>query len=284
MPKYASGNWFLSFHRQKRAGFGHSYRVLRPKSARLNGFNWPEYFTFASIQPLSFNYTLTQMPRLKLTHAQSCAYCYQDFIPNKRGTQRFCSASCRTTHCRKKSAGTLGRVTRLPGPAKAHIGGSSFAETTLASATGALAANAVSQTAEYFVVTKGLVQQVEQLTSLVQQLITAQMNTTKLVGRGTLNVLTRLGASKEEALEAINTPFLPPAPVEKAPVSATASSPTPPAPALPLAGQPQVAPSTRNLSSGRVEASKATRRMRFNPDTVKAASTDPSTLGTSTEV
>lgn len=146
------------------------------------------------------------MARLKTAYEQSCAYCHSDFVPRKRGTQRFCSASCRTTYCRKKREGTLGRVTKLRGLERGLQRGS-FAETALASATGALAANAVSQTAEYFAVTRGLVQQVDQLTHLVQQLIKDQANSAKQIGRGTLTVLTKLGASKAEALEAISTPF-----------------------------------------------------------------------------
>ena len=149
------------------------------------------------------------MARLKPTHMQSCAYCYDDFVPRKRGTQRFCSSSCRTTYCRKKRQGTLGKLKKLPGPLqKQQKGANTFAEMALASATGAFAANAVSQTAEYFVVTQGLVKQVEQLTKLVQQLVVDQTDNAKRLGRGTLTMLTKLGASKEEAWKAINTPFM----------------------------------------------------------------------------
>ena len=78
----------------------------------------------------------------------------------------------------------------------------------MASTTGALAANAVSQTTEYFAVTQGLVKQVEQLTKLVQQLVVDQTDNAKRLGRGTLTMLTKLGATKEEAWKAINTPFM----------------------------------------------------------------------------
>lgn len=149
------------------------------------------------------------MARLKPTHTQSCVYCHGEFVPRKRGTQRFCSASCRTTHCRKKRAGTLGKFTKLPGPNnEAGMRSNSFAEMALASATGALAANAVSQTTEYFAVTQGLVKQVEHLTKLVQQLVVDQTDNAKRLGRGTLTMLTKLGATKEEAWKAINTPFI----------------------------------------------------------------------------
>lgn len=149
------------------------------------------------------------MARLKPTHTQSCAYCYDEFVPRKRGTQRFCSPSCRTTYCKKKRQGTLGKLRKLPGPIhKQHNGSNSFAEMALASATGALAANAVSQTTEYFAVTQGLVKQVEQLTKLVQQLVVDQTDNAKRLGRGTLTMLTKLGATKEEAWKAINTPFM----------------------------------------------------------------------------
>lgn len=174
------------------------------------------------------------MARLKSTHTQSCKYCYQEYVPVKRGTQLFCSASCRTTYCRKKNKGSLGRVTRLSGPVRNQQKGT-FAETVLASATGALAANAVTQTAEYYAVTKGLVKQVEQLTQLVQQLTASQAATAQLLGRGTLNVLTKLGATKEEALLAINTPF-------QTPAVAPAASAQPEAPALPASNTANMLP------------------------------------------
>ena len=152
---------------------------------------------------------LTQMARLKPTYTQSCDYCHRAFVPRKRGTQRFCSASCRTTHCKKKREGTLGKRTKLKGPGNEFLKGSnSFTEMALASATGALAANAVSQTTEYFAVTQGLVKQVEHLTRLVQQLVVDQAGNAKKLGRGTLTILTKLGATKEEAWKAINTPFM----------------------------------------------------------------------------
>jgi hypothetical protein len=178
------------------------------------------------------------MARLKPTHTQSCTYCHQEYVPVKRGTQRFCSASCRTTYCRKKKNGSLDRGTRIAGPAR-HQQKGTFVETALASATGALAANAVTQTAEYFAVTKGLVKQVEQLTQLVQQLAADQATTARLLGRGTLNVLTKLGATKEEALSAINTPFQTPT---VAPISAQPEMPALPAPntATVLPAQPQL--------------------------------------------
>ena len=152
------------------------------------------------------------MARLQKTYEQPCVYCHQDFIPVKRGTQRFCSASCRTTHCRKKKAGTLGRVTKLKGPRGVMQGGS-FAETVLASATGALAANTLTQTAEYFAVTKGLVKQVEELTRMVVQLSKTQFNTFNLVGKGQVAILKQMGLSREEAFEQLGIPL--PAPVAK---------------------------------------------------------------------
>lgn len=149
------------------------------------------------------------MARLKPTHSQSCDYCHGDFVPRKRGTQRFCCDSCRTTYNRKKKAGTLGKFTKLPGPDKGlNKNPPSFSNMALASATGALAANAVSQTTEYFAVTRGLVKQVEQLTKLVQQLAADQTANAQKLGRGTLTMLTKLGATKEEAWKAINTPFM----------------------------------------------------------------------------
>ena len=130
----------------------------------------------------------------------------------KRGTQRFCSASCRTTHCKKKKAGTLGRVTKLKGPLGIVQRGS-FAETALASATGALAANTLTQTAEYFAVTKSLVKQVEELTRMVTRLSKTQSNTFNLVGKGQVAILKQMGLSREEAFERLGIPL--PAPVAK---------------------------------------------------------------------
>lgn len=185
------------------------------------------------------------MAWLKPTHTQECDYCHQAFIPQKRGTQRFCSASCRTTHCRKKKAGTLGRVTKLKGPGKGLPRGS-FAETALAAATGALAANAVSQTAEYFAVTRGLVQQVTGLTHLVQQLLAQQANNTKMLGRASLTMLTKLGATKAEALQVLNTPFIDGA-TKLLPQPVTA--PEQPVPAQPVPSIPLARPAQPSLST-----------------------------------
>ena len=89
----------------------------------------------------------------------------------------------------------------------------SFAETALASATGALAANTLTQTAEYYAVTKGLVKKVEELTQMVIQLSKTQSNTFNLVGKGQVAILKQLGLSREEALERLGIPL--PAPAAK---------------------------------------------------------------------
>ena len=89
----------------------------------------------------------------------------------------------------------------------------SFAETALASAKGALAANTLTQTAEYFAVTKGIVKQVKQLTRMVIQLSKTQSNTFNLVGKGVMATLKQLGLSREEAFERLGIPL--PAPVAK---------------------------------------------------------------------
>lgn len=134
------------------------------------------------------------MARLKPTHAQSCAYCHQDFIPTRRGTQRFCSGGCRTTYSRKLKAGTLGKLTRLPTPAAVQRQQTpSFGKQVLAAGTGALAANAVSQTAEYFAVTKGLVQEVAELKSLVVQLLNNQAHGNRGLFTGMLTLLEKAG-------------------------------------------------------------------------------------------
>jgi hypothetical protein len=162
------------------------------------------------------------MARLKPTHAQSCAYCHQAFVPVKRGTQRFCSGSCRTTYSRKKKAGTLGRLTQLPTPAAVQPP-SSFVQQALAAGTGALAANVVSQTAEYFAVTQGLVQQVDRLTQLVELLLQNHATSTRLTGSGLLALLQKSGVSTDVArrvlgLSAAKTaPLATPAPAATAP-------------------------------------------------------------------
>ena len=89
----------------------------------------------------------------------------------------------------------------------------SFAETALASATGALAANTLTQTAEYFAVTKGLVKQVEELTQMVIRLSKTQSNTFNLVGKGQVAILKQMGLSREEAFERLGIPLT--APVAK---------------------------------------------------------------------
>ena len=99
----------------------------------------------------------------------------------------------------------------------------SFAETALASATGALAANTLTQTAEYFAVTKGLVKQVEELKRMVIQLSKNQSNTFNLVGKGQVAILKQMGLSREEAFERLG--ILLPAPVAK-PTPKTQLAPT----------------------------------------------------------
>ena len=146
------------------------------------------------------------MAKLQNTYEQPCAYCHQDFVPVKRGTQRFCSASCRTTHCKKKKAGTLGRITKLKGPGRAQPAGT-FMDAALASATGALAANAVSQTTEYFAVTQGLIKQVEHLTRLVERLTANHTTATGVMVRGHMNTLVKMGLSREGASQLLNLPL-----------------------------------------------------------------------------
>lgn len=102
-----------------------------------------------------------------LTHSQSCCYCHQDVVPTRRGTQQYCSASCRTSYCRKKKQGTLHRLKRLPGPATGS--GPSFEKLFLAATAGSLAANATTQLAEYHLVTKGLLAQLAQLQAQLHQ-------------------------------------------------------------------------------------------------------------------
>jgi hypothetical protein len=97
---------------------------------------------------------------------QKCAYCGDKFVPVKRGTQRFCGPSCRVSYCRKKKAGTLGRITHLPGPARASAG-LSFSQTVLAAGLGSLGANLLTQAGEYALVTQDLLQQFQALQQAV---------------------------------------------------------------------------------------------------------------------
>lgn len=115
-----------------------------------------------------------------LTHTQACRYCHQDFVPTRRGTQQYCSASCRTTYCRKKKQGTLHRLKRLAGPVTSSE--TSFEKLVLAATAGSLVANATTQTAEYHLVTKGLLAQIAQLqVQLHQQLALNQQQGQLLV-------------------------------------------------------------------------------------------------------
>ena len=157
------------------------------------------------------------MARLADTYELRCAYCHQEFIPAKRGTQRFCSGSCRTTYCKKKKAGTLGRVTKLKGPGQSGSP-TSFAEMTLASAAGTLAANTLMQGAEYHLVTKDLVEQVTQMRAQVQRLQAAQAASEALheakwrYWAGASSRCSRLGVTEAQARAAIATPFGRPTP------------------------------------------------------------------------
>jgi hypothetical protein len=189
------------------------------------------------------------MARLADTYELRCAYCHQEFIPAKRGTQRFCSGSCRTTYCKKKKAGTLGRVTKLKGPGQSGSP-TSFAEMTLASAAGALAANTLTQGAEYHLVTKDLVEQVTQLRAQVQRLQASQAASearheanVALLGRGILTLLVQSGFTEAQARAAIETPFGRPTPAAESPERPAAAG-EPLASALPPAA-PGPAPRAR---------------------------------------
>jgi len=109
------------------------------------------------------------MARSAPAHKQKCAYCGAKFVPTKRGTQRFCGASCRVSYCRKKKAGTLGQLTPLPGPPR-RAAGLTFQQTVLATGLGSLGANVVTQAWEYALVTRELVQQVRALQHAVAAL------------------------------------------------------------------------------------------------------------------
>ena len=169
------------------------------------------------------------MATLSPTHAQQCVYCYQDFVPAKRGTQKFCSGSCRTTYSKKKKRGTLGRFTHLPGPQGGALppevtGPASFGQQALAAGTGALAANVVSQTAEYFGVTQSIVQEVKELKRLVQMLLRHHTTSTGVTVAGLRHLLAKSGVPPGDIMR-----MLLPAGIE-APLLAKAERP---APALP---------------------------------------------------
>lgn len=198
------------------------------------------------------------MARLKTTHEQICDYCHQDFVPKKRGTQRFCCASCRTTHCRKKRAGTLGRVTKLKGPRLSQPT-STFMDAALASATGALAANAVSQTTEYFAVTQGLIKQVEHLTRLVEQLTANHTTATGIMVRGHMNTLVKLGLPKAEASQVLNLPLAPPKTAPSSQQMEQAASSLPALSSLPLRRKAQN-PAENSVSDLKIDLSDMLKR------------------------
>lgn len=102
------------------------------------------------------------MARSSPTYKQKCAYCGDKFVPTKRGTQRFCGASCRVSYCRKKKAGTLGQLTRRAGPPR-PAAGLSFGQSVLAAGLGSLGANGLTQAGEYLLVTRALAQQLQAL-------------------------------------------------------------------------------------------------------------------------
>jgi hypothetical protein len=133
-----------------------------------------------------------------LTHAQVCRYCHQDFVPTRRGTQLYCSASCRTTYCRKQKQGTLHRLKRLPGPA--HGAPTSFEQLFLAATAGSLTANVVTQTAEYHLVTKDLLAQIAQL----QQQLGQQLALNQQQGQ----LLAQLQHDQQRLLQALGVPLV----------------------------------------------------------------------------
>lgn len=173
-----------------------------------------------------------------LTHSQSCRYCHQDFVPTRRGTQQYCSPSCRTTYCRKKKQGTLHRLQRLPGPATSSA--TSFEKLFLAATAGSLAANATTQTAEYHLVTKDLLAQIAQL----QQQLRQQLSLNQQQGQ----LLVQLQHDQQRLLLALGVPAAaaslpPPAAVERAPGASLGPLPAgaPPGPARTLAPHPPLA-------------------------------------------
>ncbi|NVO86764.1 hypothetical protein [Hymenobacter terrestris] len=109
--------------------------------------------------------------QLPNSHLLACQHCHQEYVPVKRGTQKFCSSSCRSTHSKQKKAGTLGKFTSLPGPTRGGLG---FLESTAAAGVGAATANAL----EYLLVTRHLVsrseehtQQLSAVTELLQHVL-----------------------------------------------------------------------------------------------------------------
>jgi hypothetical protein len=142
-------------------------------------------------------------------------------VPTRRGTQLYCSASCRTTYCRKQKQGTLHRLKRLPGPAPGAT--TSFEQLFLAATAGSLTANAVTQTAEYQLVTKDLLAQIGQL----QQQLRQQLALNQRQGQ----LLAQLQHDQQRLLQALGVPLV--AAIEGEPVGGTLAAPTaPPWPAL----------------------------------------------------
>lgn len=167
------------------------------------------------------------MALLKPTHAQPCAYCYQDFIPTRRGTQRFCSGGCRTTYSRKLKAGTLGQLTQLPTPAAVRgQGRKAFKETFLAAGAGALGANVITQGVEYLAVLRPMEQRLERLETMAEQILRNQAQIFQSQAQekvGLLALLTKAGIAPNVARAGLGMPLMP----EIQPVQASQASKVP---------------------------------------------------------
>lgn len=127
-------------------------------------------FVEAPLLPMRERRARRPKTQLPASYTLVCQHCHKDYVPVKRGTQKFCSSSCRSTHSKQRKAGTLGRITSLLGPARTGLG---FWEASAAAGVGAAGVTAV----EYVLVTRHLVadsqqhsQQLTALTEMMQQL------------------------------------------------------------------------------------------------------------------
>lgn len=138
---------------------------------------------------------------------QFCAYCHQSFVPAKRGTQRFCSSSCRTTYSRKKKVGTLGQLTHLPTPVAVRgQGRKSTKQGILEAGAGALGANLITQGVEYLAVLRPMEKKLERMESLVEQMARDHTRAVQVMTSGFLRLMAQAGIPANTAYLALGLP------------------------------------------------------------------------------
>lgn len=161
------------------------------------------------------------------SHSELCAYCKKEFTPKRRWVQKYCGSACRVAASNERTGrphplepekvrarrrvGGKAPVGRTPSAVEKS--GQNFQQTMLASGLGALGANAVSQTAEYLLVTKQLIGQVEALAKAVANLAAQQtaaeareVRQFTTVANGLFTALQKLGLPEVEVRKAMRLP------------------------------------------------------------------------------